>query len=322
MKKGPDSKKVKGGPATAIEALFKDIGKISLMSREEEVERAAEMVRFRDERDRLTECMANKNQEDISKEEKQELQKAQRNYEKVRNIFVIKNLRLVVKMAKKYTKMTGVELTALISEGSIGLMQAADKFDPGRGVRFITYAGWWVRNAMNRTLQQKARIVRRPVHVEELSHKIRKIQAEAFVLGQEEPTIEELSELLGKKVEVIKRAMKTDPRSVSLDAPINDDFNNGSYIDYVSDDDCDPQDEALDTKRNTEHLYELLESLDAREQKIVKLRYGLDEEDTHTLQEIGDQFQLSRERVRQIEATIQAKLKKKLIGVIEAPEVA
>ncbi|MEZ4087742.1 MAG: sigma-70 family RNA polymerase sigma factor [Candidatus Gracilibacteria bacterium] len=327
MKKAPNSqnseKPENEHGNEAVSAFFKDLGKCHPMTRKEEQEYIKEMVRIRDERDLLVEAINQKNPEEVSDDERNKLQKAQRAYEKIRNIFISRNLRLVAKIAKRYIKVSGIEITDLVNEGSIGIMRAVDKFDPEVGVRFATYAGHWIRQAMNRTIQNHARTVRCPIHIHQLANKVKKIQREALSRGETEPTVEEIAAQVGKSVEVLKRVIAFQQASISsLDAPINSgDSSSESYIDWVSDEDMDLQDEALDRKRDIEQVHKLVESLDPRDKRIIELRYGLEDEDVQTLQAIGHRFGVSRERIRQIDNEIRRRLRKKLMQAIEAPEV-
>ncbi|WP_245677925.1 RNA polymerase sigma factor RpoD/SigA [Chondromyces crocatus] len=216
------------------------------------------------------------------------------------------NLRLVMATARHYQRR-GVPLLDLVQEGNLGLMRAADKFDYRRGYRFSTYAGWWIKQAIERALLYQGRIVKMPVH---LADSRRKVLRSRKALSQEharEPSPEEIAEHSGLPLAKVKAVRDLSMEPISLDAPI-DEEGDARYGDFLPSDTVTP-DEALAQRRMMEQTRDLLEGLTPREREVLRLRYGLDGETDHTLEEIGRSFSLSRERIRQIESKALEKLR-------------
>ncbi|EYF08310.1 RNA polymerase sigma factor RpoD/SigA [Chondromyces apiculatus] len=216
------------------------------------------------------------------------------------------NLRLVMATARHYQRR-GVPLLDLVQEGNLGLMRAADKFDYRRGYRFSTYAGWWIKQAIERALLYQGRIVKMPVH---LADSRRKVLRSRKALSQEnarEPSPEEIAEHSGLPLAKVKAVRDLSMEPISLDAPI-DEEGDARYGDFLASDGATP-DEALTMRRMMEQTRDLLDGLTPREREVLRLRYGLDGEADHTLEEIGRSFSLSRERIRQIESKALEKLR-------------
>ncbi len=217
------------------------------------------------------------------------------------------NMRLVVSIAKAY-RSSGIPFEDLIQEGAIGLMTAAERFDPKRGYRFSTYATQWIRQAIGRAVDNKAKSIRLPAHVSESLRKLDKARAEMRRELGEEPTLEQLAQRTGIATRKVLTLLNTTQEPISLDMPVGEEENAslGSLLyDKTS---PDPQEELIDTEMRDE-IHSILSVLDEREQHIMRKRFGFDGEETYVLQQIGEELNISRERVRQIEAQALRKLR-------------
>lgn len=224
-----------------------------------------------------------------------------------KSTLVESNVRLVVSIAKGY-RASGIPLEDLIQEGSIGLMTAAERFDPKRGYRFSTYATQWIKQSIGRAVDNKSKAIRLPAHVSESLRKLDKVRTEMRRELGEEPTTEQLSERTGISTRKVSALLSTTQEPISLDMPVGDEENTslGSLLyDRTS---PDPQEELIDTEMKTE-IDSLMETLDDREKLIMRKRFGFDGEETYVLQQIGAELNISRERVRQIEAQALRKLR-------------
>ena len=219
------------------------------------------------------------------------------------------NLRLVVSLAKHYTGR-GVQMMDLIQEGNMGLMRAAEKYDYTMENRFSTYASWWIKEAMQRAIDQQSREIRVPVHVAENMKKVQKISKDLQQKLGRDPLPKEIAENMpGKTEEDVKNILSYLQSPVSLETPVGDEGEN-SLGDMVEDKTEATPEEAMNALVQKEEVSELLEALSERERQVIRLRYGLEDGKTHTLEEIGSVLNVTRERVRQIEARALEKLRK------------
>ena len=257
-----------------VRMYLKEISKVPLLSAEEEVELAKRM-------------------EQGDEYAKQKLCEA--------------NLRLVVSIAKKYVGR-GMLFLDLIQEGNLGLIKAVDKFDYTKGYKFSTYATWWIRQAITRSIADQARTIRIPVHMVETINKLIRVSRQLLQENGREPTPDEIAEEMGITVEKVREILKIAQEPVSLETPIGEEED--SHLgDFIPDEDAPAPAEAAAFSMLKEQLVEVLNTLTEREQKVLKLRFGLEDGRARTLEEVGKEFDVTRERIRQIEAKALRKLR-------------
>jgi RNA polymerase primary sigma factor len=262
----------------SVRLYLREIGKIPLLSAEEELELAQKVVAG-------------------DKKAKDKMAEA--------------NMRLVVSIAKRYSGR-GLDFLDLIQEGNTGLLRAVEKFDPDKGFKFSTYATWWIRQAITRAIADQARTIRIPVHMVETINKLLRTQRRMTQELNREPTIEELAKELEMEPDKVEYVIKIKQDITSLDAGVGRDGEDEDSVlgDFIEDEDSATPEESATSQLLKEQVQAVLSTLSDREQKIIKMRFGLENGKSHTLEEVGQEFAVTRERIRQIEAKALAKLRK------------
>ena len=262
----------------SVRLYLREIGKIPLLSNEEEVDLAYRIV----------------------KGEK-----------KAKDKMVEANMRLVVSIAKRYSGR-GLDFLDLIQEGNTGLLRAVEKFDPDKGFKFSTYATWWIRQAITRAIADQARTIRIPVHMVETINKVLRATRKLTNELNREPSVEEIAKEMGMEPEKVDYVMKIKQDIASLDATVGRDGDDEDSVlgDFIEDEGRVSPEDAAAAQMLKEQIAEILSSLSEREQKVVKLRFGIGGGRPHTLEEVGAEFSVTRERIRQIEAKALSKLRK------------
>ncbi len=257
-----------------VKVYLKEIGRVPLLSADEEVDLAVRMSQGDEAaRKRLSEA----------------------------------NLRLVVSIAKRYVGR-GMQFLDLIQEGNLGLIKAVEKFDHTKGFKFSTYATWWIRQAITRAIADQARTIRIPVHMVETINKVKKVNSQLLHQNGHEPSSEQIAAELDMPVEKVREIMRVAQEPVSLETPIGEEED--SHLgDFIADDDSPAPSDVASHTLLKEQLEEVLSTLTPREEKVLKLRFGLEDGRSRTLEEVGKEFNVTRERIRQIEAKALRKLR-------------
>ena len=288
-----------------VRMYLKEIGKVDLLSPEEEVELAEKMQAGNAAKQELEQLEASG--ETIPEETYQELRKKIRAGDNAKKRLCEANLRLVVSIAKRYVGR-GMLFLDLIQEGNLGLLKAVEKFDSTKGFKFSTYATWWIRQAITRAIADQARTIRIPVHMVETTNKVIRVSRQLLQELGHDPQPEEIAEEMNMPVERVREILKIAQEPVSLETPIGEEED--SHLgDFIPDDDALEPAEAASFTLLKEQLVEVLKTLTPREEKVLRLRFGIEDGRTRTLEEVGKEFNVTRERIRQIEAKALRKLR-------------
>lgn len=247
-------------------------------------------------------------QEEISLGEK--VQSRARGWHEARSQMIRSNLRLVISIAKRYTNM-GLSFSDLVEEGNVGLMRAVEKFNPKRGYRFSTYGSWWIKQAIMRALSNQGKTIRIPVYMYDIISKWRKVRDGLMQKLNRIPTRKEIAKIMEVPVHKIQEIENIAGRPGSLNAPVSLD-STAELIDLIQDDAAHSPEQEMGEMLRNERIHEILKTLDERERKILVLRFGLEGQNVHTLEEVAQEFGITRERIRQIEAAALKKTRERL----------
>ncbi|MBQ9983226.1 MAG: RNA polymerase sigma factor RpoD [Lachnospiraceae bacterium] len=285
-----------------VRMYLKEIGKVPLLSADEEIALAKKM-----EAGDMAQAQVDELSEELSEDAKKELESLIREGDYAKKKLAEANLRLVVSIAKRYVGR-GMLFLDLIQEGNLGLIKAVEKFDYSKGYKFSTYATWWIRQAITRAIADQARTIRIPVHMVETINKLIRVSRQLLQELGREPSPEEIAEEMDIPVERVREILKISQEPVSLETPIGEEED--SHLgDFIQDENVPVPADAAAFTLLKEQLSEVLDTLTDREQKVLKLRFGLDDGRARTLEEVGKEFNVTRERIRQIEAKALRKLR-------------
>ena len=280
-----------------VKVYLKEIGRVPLLTPEEEINLALTIKAGTEAKEKY-----DADPDALSEEEKAECLKAIKKGTAARKRLSEANLRLVVSIAKRYVGR-GMQFLDLIQEGNLGLIKAVEKFDHTKGFKFSTYATWWIRQAITRAIADQARTIRIPVHMVETINKVKKVSSQLLHEQGKEPTAEEIAERLEMPVDKVREIMRVAQEPVSLETPIGEEED--SHLgDFIPDDEAPVPAEVASHTLLREQLSEVLKSLTDREEKVLRLRFGLEDGRPRTLEEVGKEFNVTRERIRQIEAKV------------------
>jgi RNA polymerase primary sigma factor len=293
-----------GGTADAVRMYLREIGQVDLLTTDDERRLAQLIEEGKLAAQRIDEHAVG---DEVDDAEVRMLMRAVSRGQRAKSELTQANLRLVVSIAKRYSGR-GMQLLDLIQEGNLGLMRAVDKFDYTKGFKFSTYATWWIRQAITRSIADQARTIRIPVHMVEHMNRVSRARRQMHQELEREPTVDELAVRLQLEPDRVRELLRYAQDPLSLDSPIGEE-DESNLGDFIEDDSTDSPADAATRAMLTEAVGEVLNELSEREQEIVRLRFGLDGGQAKTLEEVGKEFGVTRERIRQIEAKTLAKLR-------------
>jgi RNA polymerase primary sigma factor len=295
------------GSSDPVRMYLKEIGRVPLLTAAEEVEYSRRVESGGFAAIRLADLAASGQISDLEFDERRTLQRTVRRGEDAREVLIEANLRLVVSIAKRYVGR-GMHFLDLIQEGNLGLMRAVEKFDYTKGFKFSTYATWWIRQAITRAIADQARTIRIPVHMVESINKVHRIQRQMMQDLEREPTVEELAEAVGLTEDRIREIQRISLDLLSLDSPVGEE-DDSNLSDFIEDQAAEAPADVAARRMLNRAVIDALDELNDRERAVVRLRFGLDDGQARTLEEVGREFGVTRERIRQIESKTLAKLR-------------
>jgi RNA polymerase primary sigma factor len=295
------------GSSDPVRMYLKEIGRVPLLTGPEEVALAKRIERGTQASEQLADLAASGKLEELDRVERRQLQRRVTDGDRAKADLTQANLRLVVSIAKRYVGR-GMLILDLIQEGNLGLMRAVEKFDYTKGFKFSTYATWWIRQAITRAIADQARTIRIPVHMVESINKVHRVQRQMIQELEREPTVEELAEKVDMTPARVREIMRISQDPLSLDSPVGEE-DDSNLADFIEDQQAEAPAEMAARKMLGDAVLEALDELNDREKAVVRLRFGLDDGQARTLEEVGKEFGVTRERIRQIESKTLAKLR-------------
>ena len=300
-----------GGTSDPIKMYMREIGRVPLLTGPEEVVLAKQIERGMAASERLADLAAEGGLDSLDPSERTQLKRVARKGEDAKAELTQANLRLVVSIAKRYAGGGAMQLLDLVQEGNLGLMRAVEKFDWTKGFKFSTYATWWIRQAITRAIADQARTIRIPVHMMEAINKQIRVSREMTQQLEREPTDDELAKRLEVSVEKVRELKRIAVDPLSLDSPLRE-GEDASLSDIIEDHRLETPADAATRHMLNDAIEEALDELNDRERELLRMRFGLDDGQPRTLEEVGREFGVTRERIRQIETKTLAKLRNPL----------
>jgi len=296
-----------GGSSDPVRMYLKEIGRVPLLTAAEEVTLAKRIEAGGFASEKLADLAALRELDTLEFQERRKMERLARDGEEAKSDLIQANLRLVVSIAKRYVGR-GMQFLDLIQEGNLGLMRAVEKFDYTKGFKFSTYATWWIRQAITRAIADQARTIRIPVHMVESINKVHRVQRQMLQELEREPTVEELADKVGMTSARVREIMRISQDPLSLDSPVGEE-DDSNLADFIEDAQAEAPAEIAARMMLNSAVLEALGELNEREQQVVRLRFGLEDGQARTLEEVGKEFGVTRERIRQIESKTLAKLR-------------
>jgi RNA polymerase primary sigma factor len=296
-----------GASSDPVRMYLKEIGRVPLLTAAEEVTLAKRIEAGTNADVKLADLSAAGELVTLEFQERRRLERSARDGEQAKSELIQANLRLVVSIAKRYVGR-GMLFLDLIQEGNLGLMRAVEKFDYTKGFKFSTYATWWIRQAITRAIADQARTIRIPVHMVESINKVHRVQRQMLQELEREPTIEELADKVDMTAARVREIMRISQDPLSLDSPVGEE-DDSNLADFIEDAQAEAPAEIAARMMLNSAVLEALGELNEREQQVVRLRFGLEDGQARTLEEVGKEFGVTRERIRQIESKTLAKLR-------------